>query len=475
MPIAPERYASASARELLDAAARGHVGLDRRWIGALLNASLDEIVAFANEDRSQDRVDVSLDLIRLFAARPTGAAVPFLVTEIRRFPEDVPDEMAEAVARIGEPAIGPLIETRDPVEDVGFLLAVMGVRDDRIARFLRDLLKADAAEGAFLCGLYGDPALRDDLEAVREAAPDAVAEALEQLDEPAPRDLEPYDIEADYPDEAEPDVAHLPENEQAEFIESESAELRAAGVAAWANRELEPGQIDRLFEIACNDADTRVRGLAWEALRLESHQDRIRQAARAVLANDVASPDEQAGAAIALSSIDDAETLRVPIEALYERQDTRARALEAMWRTESRLFADHVARHLDDPDREVREEAIYGVGFLGLAGELKRLEALFENEDFRADALFSWVLASPGQSNRTGLQQLRKRVEELAGGLAEDEEEIVDAAIEIRRQRAGKPEQKADEEAPAKTAKVGRNELCPCGSGRKYKKCCGAA
>jgi uncharacterized protein YecA (UPF0149 family) len=25
----------------------------------------------------------------------------------------------------------------------------------------------------------------------------------------------------------------------------------------------------------------------------------------------------------------------------------------------------------------------------------------------------------------------------------------------------------------ARTAKVGRNEPCPCGSGKKYKKCCG--
>jgi preprotein translocase subunit SecA len=24
------------------------------------------------------------------------------------------------------------------------------------------------------------------------------------------------------------------------------------------------------------------------------------------------------------------------------------------------------------------------------------------------------------------------------------------------------------------TRKIGRNELCPCGSGKKYKKCCGA-
>ncbi|MGN1105021.1 MAG: SEC-C metal-binding domain-containing protein [Huintestinicola sp.] len=26
---------------------------------------------------------------------------------------------------------------------------------------------------------------------------------------------------------------------------------------------------------------------------------------------------------------------------------------------------------------------------------------------------------------------------------------------------------------PAKKKKIGRNEPCPCGSGKKYKKCCG--
>jgi len=26
---------------------------------------------------------------------------------------------------------------------------------------------------------------------------------------------------------------------------------------------------------------------------------------------------------------------------------------------------------------------------------------------------------------------------------------------------------------PIKTEKVGRNDPCPCGSGKKYKKCCG--
>ena len=29
--------------------------------------------------------------------------------------------------------------------------------------------------------------------------------------------------------------------------------------------------------------------------------------------------------------------------------------------------------------------------------------------------------------------------------------------------------------SPARSLKVGRNEPCPCGSGRKYKKCCGAS
>lgn len=38
-------------------------------------------------------------------------------------------------------------------------------------------------------------------------------------------------------------------------------------------------------------------------------------------------------------------------------------------------------------------------------------------------------------------------------------------------QKAAESQKKAGE---AKSAKVQRNELCPCGSGKKYKKCCGA-
>jgi len=48
----------------------------------------------------------------------------------------------------------------------------------------------------------------------------------------------------------------------------------------------------------------------------------------------------------------------------------------------------------------------------------------------------------------------------------------------IKREQIAKPvtaaSDSSEKKAPVqKTAKVGRNDLCPCGSGKKYKKCCG--
>jgi uncharacterized protein len=41
--------------------------------------------------------------------------------------------------------------------------------------------------------------------------------------------------------------------------------------------------------------------------------------------------------------------------------------------------------------------------------------------------------------------------------------------------RTVEAEREATRQVPARSAKVGRNEPCPCGSGKKYKRCCGAA
>lgn len=54
----------------------------------------------------------------------------------------------------------------------------------------------------------------------------------------------------------------------------------------------------------------------------------------------------------------------------------------------------------------------------------------------------------------------------------------INLGLKDTRMRVVKEMQKAAESqkkaAQAKSAKVQRNELCPCGSGKKYKKCCGA-
>ena len=39
---------------------------------------------------------------------------------------------------------------------------------------------------------------------------------------------------------------------------------------------------------------------------------------------------------------------------------------------------------------------------------------------------------------------------------------------------AGSGEARTVQQVVRGTAKVGRNDPCPCGSGKKYKKCCGA-
>jgi hypothetical protein len=46
-----------------------------------------------------------------------------------------------------------------------------------------------------------------------------------------------------------------------------------------------------------------------------------------------------------------------------------------------------------------------------------------------------------------------------------------DLANQLRRQLSGTPLPTGD--APARSNKLGRNQPCPCGSGKKYKKCCG--
>jgi preprotein translocase subunit SecA len=112
-----------------------------------------------------------------------------------------------------------------------------------------------------------------------------------------------------------------------------------------------------------------------------------------------------------------------------------------------------------------------GVSLRGYASRDPKLEyqregyALFEEMNQRidtqaVDVIFKFVLPDP-------LPQAPARSQPGAGPGSE--------APEASGSRAGAPAPKAGGRAAApKGGKIGRNDPCTCGSGRKYKKCCGA-
>jgi hypothetical protein len=451
VPIAPEDYAKTPSHDLLVAASKGHLAVDHRLLHALLDdpaRTMPGILQFANEDHHDARVDLAVALMAIFAACPASAAIPFLVSEIRRFPDDIPDQMPEALVRIGPAAIDPILSLDLKTPEIGFLLATIGVADPRIDAYISQIAAQDAEEGKFLRDLYGD------------------------YTGPAEEHFDPYNLWDDFDEVRWPDLSQLPAAEIEEFLASPSADLRALGVEAWLNEDLEPEQVARLLDMANKDPDARVRGLAWETLRESSEQDRVLEPMLGRMEQPDVPPVERAGLAIALSYEVERPEVRALIVDLYQDPATRAKALEAMWRSLDLSFEKFIVAHLDDKDADIRREAIAGVGFLRLRNRAERLEALFLDEDFRHDAIYAYALAAPARETKLDLKRLGNRIGELAKGLSDEEAEIVDSAIDMRMRLAGKmsPEPAAE---PVIKAKVGRNDPCPCGSGKKYKKCCG--
>ena len=163
----------------------------------------------------------------------------------------------------------------------------------------------------------------------------------------------------------------------------------------------------------------------------------------------------------------------------YERPEGRAAALQAMWRTADPGFAPIFSRHLDDPDVELQREAIIGVGFLRMHAEAGRLEKFFLDEELRPEALYAYALAVPGKVTALHARQVFAKIEDVAGGLSPAEADLVKSALDhlldlYGRKPVFSAEDTSDDPAPAPQAKTGRNDPCPCGSGKKFKKCCGA-
>src|SRR5260370_23572706 len=187
----------------------------------------------------------------------------------------------------------------------------------------------------------------------------------------------------------------------------------------------------------------------------------------AVLTDPAAALEEKGGAAVALAQQIDNNAVFQAIEELYADPRSRAKSLQAMARSFDRRFAGYPAQHLDDANPEIKRQAIWCVGDLKLTAEAPRLEAFFDDEEFRSDALFAYALSAPADVSRARIPSLLKKVDELSGGFRAEEEELVKIALDQRLMLAGmKPvffddDLDEDEPQPAISDTLGRNPPLP--------------
>ena len=493
----------ASAGELLRDAAMGRVGVDQRLIQSILDGgaeAIQEVLAFAKAPHEDDRLDLDSLLVDLFRHWNVPEALDFYMDVIRRAPDDVSDELIQALLPFRERAVEPLLALYEELgeehsAEIGFLLAGMHVHDPRVLALLLDRLEFDAADGAFCLGLYGDPAARPALEAMLAEIPAEEGElrrevqyALEQLDGPPPNyEPEPFDLLAEYPKRELPAFDVLSEMERLALLESPEAEVRAGAAHSFFNHELDHRSRASLLRVAQSDSDAKVRGRAWASLADATENAEIRDGMLAVLTDTSRDIAERGGAAVGLYAAADRDDARKAIEALYEEGGiARARALESMWRSLWKPYARFFAQHLDDPNKDILRQAIRGTGYFQIVGHADKIASYFDREgdleDLREDALFAYALAMPGETTRGRIRGMLRKIDALAE-LSASEAELVMFALDERLRLAGldpvfATAEESDEEpeaaAPAPVAgKVGRNDPCPCGSGKKYKKCHG--
>jgi hypothetical protein len=495
--ITPSQFHEHSAYKLLQEAAQGRIGFDHRLLHALVDdpsKTLADLVRFGVEEQEDTPIHLDDELLDVFRYLKTPDAIPFYVEYIRRDPQTLPDSLLDALYPIRQQALEPLIELYNTLEEdeageVAFLLASFRIHDPRILAMLLDRLEYDAGDGALCLGLYGDPAAKPALEnllgtldAEESHLRQDVLDAIQQLgravdDEESAK----YDIWPDYPEKVGPAMEALTEVERVSLLDAPDAEYRAAAAASWINRELDENVIKKLLARARSDEDTVVRAKAWQALGSDIEDEAIRDELLAKLTDTSAPLAERAGTLLGLAGEAGKEPVRSYAVEFYDRPETRVQAMEAMRNSFDRSFASYFPGHLDDKDPELKREAIYGVGYLGIADRAEDLRKFFDDDDYRSDALFAYALSVRAEISRGRIKALFRRIEDLAGGFEPEEHEIVKLALDERLMLHGhKPVffAEAEEQEPvaeaAPTGKVGRNDPCPCGSGKKFKKCCGA-
>jgi len=509
--FSPDRYGEIPVAELLRAASRGWIGVDRRLIQSIIDHQdfAADVLEFSQEPTEQQRLGLDPVVTDLLRHSPQPEALPFFIDTIRRAPDDVDDSLIQALLPFGERAVDPLLELYEELgeeqgSDIAFLLAGLRIRDARVRALLLDRLEFDAADGAFCLGLYGDastrPALEKMLAEVSEDSEDDDGElrreisfALEALDAPEPEyKAEPFDILAEYPKKELPEFDLLTEAERTQLLASPDAEVRAEAAYSFFNAELHPKVRAALWEMAQNDAEPKVRGQAWASLADVTEDAAVRDAMLAVV-NDTSKPAvERGGAAVGLYGVADRAEIRSAVEALYEEGGlARVKALETMWRSLWKPYAKYFAPHIDDTDIAILHQALRGAGYFRLTALTDKIAKFFDHDDLREDALFAYALAMPGETTRGRARGMLRKIDSVTP-LTPGEARLVAFAIDERlrlhgldpvfenageieedREHAEHRAEAAPAAPPAANSKPGRNDPCPCGSGKKYKKCHG--
>ncbi len=500
MILTPDQYASKSVYDLLEAASRGRIGFDHRLIHAIVDRpaapAVADLVRWGTEDHEDAPIDLEDDLIALARHFRSPETVPLLVHCVKLHPDEVQDELFSTIYAVRNAALEPLLKLYGEVEEdqgaeIAFLLASFRISDPRVLEILLDRLDYDAGDGALSLGMYGDSAARPALEKMLAEVDDPhlksdIQDALQQLGRTIEENDEPFDIYEEYPKTAGPVFELLNEGERLEMLKSDSAEYRTMALSSFVNRDLSDDARKKIFSLAKSDPEPEVRGAAWEALNGELKQDDIRDAMLAVLKNENAPLLERSGALVGLAAMAPSKDVQPYVEEFYENPSTRAKAMESMWRSLHRGFSNYFAAHVDDPDEDIQRAAIWGIGYLGVTNASEKLVPLFEQEEWRPDALFAYALSARHEISKSRIHGLYRRIEELAGGLTENEIELVKIALDERLVLHGQSpvffadhehnhDEEENESAEGPVEKVGRNDPCPCGSGKKYKKCHGAA
>lgn len=116
----------------------------------------------------------------------------------------------------------------------------------------------------------------------------------------------------------------------------------------------------------------------------------------------------------------------------------------------------------------LEEDRDHGAGCLAEYGDAAALPSLLAALDAERVELSASAFANQG------IIELCAAIEELGGTLTPAQQAKEGQATELRERRMRQMMQRAQPPVAKTTRKVGRNEPCPCGSGKKHKRCCGA-